>query len=169
MAAPPAPPASPPEKCDSEPAGKQLAGALVAMLGVALTSITEAEFSMVGFLAVLISTAAQALQSVGSKRLLRERDVGKAELFAMAALHALLMLLPLSLLLDAWRITRAPLPAAAARRVLRWLLLNGLCSFVNQYTGLSVLDAMSLAPASEEPAPTPATAAAMTPAAQTAA
>jgi solute carrier family 35 protein E1 len=113
------------------------------MLGVALTSITEAEFSMVGFLAVLTSTTAQALQSVGSKRLLRERDVGKAELFAMAALHALLMLLPLSLLLDAWRITRSPLPDAEVRRVLRWLLLNGLCSFVNQYTGLSVLDAMS--------------------------
>ena len=113
------------------------------ILGVALTSITEAEFAMTGFLAVLMSTAAQALQSVGSKRLMREREVGKSELFAMAALHALLMLLPLSLLLDSWRIHRSPLSAADATRVIRWLLLNGLCSYINQYSGLSVLEAMS--------------------------
>ena len=112
------------------------------ILGVALTSITEAEFSMVGLIAVLTSTAAQALQSVGSKRLLRERDIGKTELFAMAALHALLMLLPLSLLLDSWRIARAPLSPSESSRVLRWLVLNGLCSFINQYSGLSVLDLM---------------------------
>lgn len=113
------------------------------ILGVALTSITEAEFSMVGLIAVLTSTAAQALQSVGSKRLLRERDIGKTELFAMAALHALLMLLPLSLLLDSWRIARDPPSARESSRVLRWLVLNGLCSFINQYSGLSVLDLMS--------------------------
>jgi hypothetical protein len=144
------------------------------VLGVALTSITEAEFTMVAFLAILLSTAAQALQSVVAKRLLREREVGKSELFALAALHAFAMLLPLSLILDAWRIHRAPSPAARrvaplardrplaitlhaclsaragrplshaqAVRVVRWLLLNGACSAVNQYSGLSVLDAMS--------------------------
>jgi len=92
-------------------------------LGVALTSITGAEVTLIGFAAILLSTAGQALQSVTAKRLMRERGVGKGELFAMAALHAFIMLLPLSLLLDAWRIqrARAPLPprartTAAARR-----------------------------------------------------
>lgn len=112
------------------------------VLGVALTSITEAEFTLAGFLAILLSTAGQALQSVAAKRLLREHEVGKAELFAMAALHALCMLLPLSVALDAWRIGRWPLSRAAQLRVGRWLVLNGLCSYVNQYSGLSVLDTM---------------------------
>jgi solute carrier family 35 protein E1 len=113
------------------------------ILGVSLTSITEAEFAMAGFLAVLLSTAACALSSVLAKRLMREQDLGKAELFAMAALQALLMLLPLSVALDARRICNLPLNHSHLRRVGLWLLLNGFCSYVNQYSGLSVLDAMS--------------------------
>ena len=110
------------------------------ILGVALTSITDAEFSGVGFMAALLSTATNSLQSVAAKRLLHQHEVAKAELFAMAALHAFLMLLPLSLAVDVWRLT--PLAQADALRVCRWLALNGLCSFVNQYVALSVLDAM---------------------------
>ena len=102
------------------------------ILGVALTSITEAEFAMSGMLAILLSTAGQALQSVLAKGLLMERHVGKAEFFAMAALHAFAMLLPLSLALDAWRIRRHPLPPAHTARILRWLVLNGVCSYVNR-------------------------------------
>lgn len=113
------------------------------VLGVALTSITEAEFTTIGFLAILLSTAAQALQAVIAKRLMREREVGKSELFALAALHAFAMLLPLSVVLDAWRIQQRPLSHAKALRLVRWLLMNGVCSYVNQYSGLSVLDAMS--------------------------
>jgi len=77
---------------------------------------------------------------VAAKRLLHQHEVAKAELFAMAALHAFFMLLPLSLAVDVWRLT--PLAQADALRVCRWLALNGLCSFVNQYVALSVLDAM---------------------------
>ena len=113
------------------------------ILGVALTSISEAEFSPMGFLAIVLSTAAQALQSVAAKLLMRDRGLGKAELFAMAALHAFAMLLPLSAALDLWRIARQPLRGEQSLRVARWLFFNGLCSYVNQYSGLSVLDAMS--------------------------
>lgn len=49
------------------------------VLGVALTSVTEAEFALSGLLAILLSTAGQALQAVVAKRLLRERDVAKGE------------------------------------------------------------------------------------------
>ena len=113
------------------------------VLGVALTSITEAEFSLAGLCAILISTAGQAFQGVAAKRLMREREVGKGELFAMAALHAFLMLVPLSILLDVWRIRRSPLNPNQSTRLIKWLLLNGAASYVNQYSGLSVLDAMS--------------------------
>ena len=113
------------------------------ILGVALTSISEAEFSPMGFLAILLSTVAQALQSVAAKLLMRAGSVGKPELFAMAALHAFAMLLPLSILFDLWRMMRQPPSGEESWRVARWLLLNGLCSYINQYSGLSVLDAMS--------------------------
>ena len=111
------------------------------ILGVALTSITEAEFTWVGFLAGLVSTLATAVQSVAGKRLLREGEMEKAELFSLAALQACFLLLPLSLAIDAWRLT--PLSHAATLRVSRWLGLNGVCFFVNQYVSLSVLDAMA--------------------------
>ena len=61
----------------------------------------------------------------------------KAELFYVAAVFAFVLLLPLFFFLDAWRLT--PLD----RRTAGVLLLNCACSWLNQYTGLSVLDAMS--------------------------
>jgi len=45
------------------------------------------------------------------------------------------------LLIEAWRI--APMPHLHLRAVLKWMAANGIISFVNQYTGLSVLDCMS--------------------------
>ena len=145
------------------------------MVGVAITSITEAEFALVGFLAALTSTVCQALQAVLTKTLLEEgvvrraqysphnspranlsarkfcairaqfsdaaaahlSQVRKAELFYVAAVFAFVLLLPLFFFLDAWRLT--PLD----RRTAGVLLLNCACSWLNQYTGLSVLDAMS--------------------------
>ena len=50
------------------------------MVGVAITSITEAEFALVGFLAALTSTVCQALQAVLTKTLLEEGVVRRAQL-----------------------------------------------------------------------------------------
>ena len=111
------------------------------VLGVMLTSITEAEFTAVGFAAGVISTGGQALQAVIAKRLLLREAISKAELFAMAAFQAFCLLLPICLGTEAWRIE--PLLTPRAQRVACWLLLNGGCSFVNQYVALSVLDAMA--------------------------
>lgn len=58
----------------------------------------------------------------------------------MAAVYAFMMLLPLCLLVEAWRI--APVSRASARSTCKWLAVNGVVSFLNQYTALSVLDAM---------------------------
>ena len=117
------------------------AAVLPIVLGVALTSVTEAEFTWLGFVAGLVSTAASAAQSVAGKRLLRAGDIAKPELFSLAALQACILLLPLSLAIDAWRLT--PLSHADALRVARWLALNGGCFFVNQYVSITVLDAMA--------------------------
>ena len=115
------------------------------VLGVALTSITDAEGSLVGLIAASISMSASALQAVTAKRLLKDRLVSsRADLFAIAALQAFFLLLPLSLAVDtsAWRQLPALEPRARVR-IASWLVLNGLCSFVNQYVSLSVLDAMA--------------------------
>lgn len=52
------------------------------------------------------STHSQALQSVLSKQALADGRVSKPELFCVAALYALLLLLPLFALLEAWRLPR---------------------------------------------------------------
>ena len=49
----------------------------------------------------------QALQSVLSKQALADGRVSKPELFCVAAQYALLLLLPLFILLEAWRLTRS--------------------------------------------------------------
>lgn len=54
---------------------RQHATVVPVVLGVAITTITEAEFAPVGFLAAIISTIAQALQTVVSKHVLSEREV----------------------------------------------------------------------------------------------
>ena len=119
----------------------QYVAVLPVVVGVAITTVSEAEFIWSGFLAALLSTVSQALQTVVSKRVLRGEEVTKSELFAVAAVYAFLLLLPLFLLLEAWRIP--PLAPHERASTAYWLGLNGLASFVNQYSGLSVLDAMS--------------------------
>lgn len=110
------------------------------ILGVALTSVSGAETTVVGFVAAGLSTSAAALQAVVAKRLLRDGDISKSQLFAMAALQAFLLLLPLALVLDARHLPT--LSYADTLRLGRLLLLNGLCSYANQYVALSVLDLM---------------------------
>jgi hypothetical protein len=78
---------------------------------------------------------------VGAKRLLRDRGVIRAELFVIASLQAFVLLLPLSLSLDMWRL--APLSAGTSWRVSQWLVVNVLCFFTNQFVALSLLDMMS--------------------------
>ena len=76
-----------------------------------------------------------------AKRVLGEAGVSKAELFCAAAVYAFLMLVPLFALLESWQLRTVS--AAAWRHTARWVLVNGLASFANQFTGLSVLDEMS--------------------------
>ena len=123
------------------------------ILGVAITTITEAEFAWVGLVAAVLSTLAAALQSVLSKRVLRDREVRREDLFSLAAFYAFALLLPLFIVLDAPRIATNQHAAAAAAaaagvgesrlRTTQLLLLNATCFLVNQYAGLSVLDVMS--------------------------
>lgn len=114
------------------------------VIGVAITTVTEVEFAWVGFFAAILSTVAQALQTALSKKVLREQAVTKAQLFCVAAIYAFLMLLPPFVLLDAWRIFAGKLLHKGNRLDAgKWLCVNGLCSFVNQYAGLSVLDALA--------------------------
>ena len=68
-------------------------------------------------------------------------QVSKSELFCLAAVYAFVLLLPLCLLIEAWRF--APLTHTSSKAVFKWLGINGIVSFLNQYVGLSVLDAMS--------------------------
>lgn len=118
-----------------------LVGVLPVVLGVGITTATEIEFVAPAALAALCSTACQALQAVLTKRVLAEQAVSTPELFALIAAGSWLLLLPLCLALDAWRIPWDD--SQRLGRSVRWLLLNIVASTANQYAGLTVLDAMS--------------------------
>jgi solute carrier family 35 protein E1 len=116
-------------------------GVLPVVLGVAITTVTEAEFHAIGFVAAVASTAAAALQMVLAKQMLTKHGISKDELFYQVATYSLLLLTPLFALIDLWRLQATGLGALFS--CAHWLLLNALCTFVNQYTGLTVLDAMA--------------------------
>jgi len=122
------------------PASRYLS-VLPVVLGVAIATSTEVEFAPVGFACAVVSTVCQALQMVLAKRVLGEASVSKAELFCVAAVYAFLMLVPLFAALEAWWLRTVS--AEAWRHTARWMLINGLASFANQFSGLSVLDEMS--------------------------
>ena len=105
-------------------------GVLPVVLGVAITTVTEAEFAWAGFVAAVGSTAAQALQMVLAKQMLTKHGVAKADLFYQVGACSILLLLPLFALVDLWRLHATGL--AALLRTAHWLLLNALCTFVNQ-------------------------------------
>ena len=110
---------------------------LPVVLGVSIATSTEVEFALLGFGMAMTSTICQALQCVLSKRILSgEAAVSKAELFCVAAMYAFVMLLPLFALFEARRL--AEVSADDWWSSARWMAVNALASFANQYTGLSV-------------------------------
>jgi drug/metabolite transporter (DMT)-like permease len=124
------------------------ASVIPVVVGVALTSATEVEFSLPGTMAALIATASQALQMVLAKRLLSAGGWTKAELFYAVAVSGFATLLLMVILFesrDLYVCYASPATPESGSRsaAVGWTLVNGLCSFCNQYAGLSVLDRFS--------------------------
>lgn len=124
------------------------ASVIPVVIGVALTSATEVEFSLPGTMAALIATASQALQMVLAKRLLSAGGWTKGALFYAVAVSGFVTLLSMVLLFetrDLYACYASPASPGSGSRssAVGWTLLNGLCSFCNQYAGLSVLDRFS--------------------------
>lgn len=124
------------------------ASVIPVVIGVALTSATEVEFSLPGTMAALIATASQALQMVLAKRLLSVGGWTKGELFYSVAVSGFVTLLSMVILFesrDLYACYASPVPPGSGSRsaAVGWTLLNGLCSCCNQFAGLSVLDRFS--------------------------
>jgi len=105
------------------------ASVIPVVIGVALTSATEVEFSVQGALAALIATAFQALQMVLAKRLLSKGGWSKGDLFFHVAVFGFAILLAMVLLFESRDLYIALSRPGRGRRTTRsalgWLLLNG--------------------------------------------
>jgi len=106
--------------------------------GVAFASATEVNFNSTGFALAMLSSLTQSMQSVQSKALLVHGTLSRTELFAVSAVFALLLLLPVWAVIDA-----IPLLSGSSGdlsvRVLLLLLANGACNFVSQLMSFTVL------------------------------
>mmetsp|Transcript_28190 Transcript_28190/g.86146 ORF Transcript_28190/g.86146 Transcript_28190/m.86146 type:complete len:369 (+) Transcript_28190:44-1150(+) len=131
----------------SEPTSySRCASVVPIVIGVALTSATEVEFSVPGALAALAATASQALQIVLTKRLMTAGGWSKADLFYHVAISGFLTLCVLVLVFESRDLYDSYLSSETTglrSAALLWMLVNGLCSFCNQYACLSVLDRFS--------------------------
>jgi solute carrier family 35 protein E1 len=128
----------------------RLAALVLLVAGVALASVTEVDFRFAGFFLALASALAQAVQAALSKACLVDQmargklspkasspTMSEFELFALAAIYAMVMLLPLWAFLD---LPSSPLPG---RSTLWLMLVNGACNFVTQLLSFALLCLLS--------------------------
>jgi len=128
----------------------RLAALLLLVSGVALASVTEVNFRFAGFFLAMLSAVAQAVQAALSKACLVDQaaraklspkignpTMSEFELFALASIYAMGMLLPLWVVLD---LPSSPLPA---RGTLQLMFLNGACNFVTQLLSFALLCLLS--------------------------
>lgn len=128
----------------------RLAALFLLVGGVALASVTEVDFRFAGFFLALASALAQAVQAALSKACLVDQaaraklspkaaspTMSEFELFALAAIYAMGMLLPLWVILD---LPSSPLPG---RSTLWLMLVNGACNFVTQLLSFALLCLLS--------------------------
>jgi solute carrier family 35 protein E1 len=128
----------------------RLAALFLLVAGVALASVTEVDFRFLGFFLALASALAQAVQAALSKACLVDQAarsrlspkpgaplMSEFELFALAAIYAMGMLIPLWVILD---LPSSPLPG---RNTLWLMLINGACNFVTQLLSFALLCLLS--------------------------
>ncbi|KAH1012568.1 solute carrier family 35 member E1 homolog [Dendroctonus ponderosae] len=107
--------------------------------GVAIATLTEISFNMVGLVCALISTAGFSLQHIFSKKVLKDTKVHHLRLLHILGRLALIMFLPIWLYADFLNVIQDKAKTYQNYRIIILLFLDGVLNFLQNVIAFSVL------------------------------
>lgn len=113
--------------------------------GVAIATVTELSFDMVGLLSALIATCGFSLQNIFSKKVLHDTNIHHLRLLHMLGRLSFFMFLPIWVIFDLSRIVYHPIlgSEATALSVLFYLFLDGFFNWLQNVVAFSILHLVS--------------------------
>ncbi|CAG9772252.1 unnamed protein product [Ceutorhynchus assimilis] len=108
--------------------------------GVAIATLTEISFDMVGLVSALVSTAGFSLQHIFSKKVLKDTSVHHLRLLHILGRLALFMFLPIWLYADFLSLIHDKTLVYQDYRVTSLLFLDGVLNFLQNIIAFSVLN-----------------------------
>lgn len=108
--------------------------------GVAIATVTELSFDMIGLISALIATMGFSLQNIFSKKVLHDTGVHHLRLLHILGRLALIMFIPVWLVVDLQNVMQHPtLMSGEDYRVLMLLFLDGVLNWLQNIVAFSVL------------------------------
>ncbi|XP_050293301.1 solute carrier family 35 member E1 homolog [Anthonomus grandis grandis] len=108
--------------------------------GVAVATLTEISFDMVGLVCALVSTAGFSLQHIFSKKVLKDTSVHHLRLLHILGRLALFMFLPVWLYTDFWTLTQNKKALVHQDyRIMALLFIDGLLNWLQNIIAFSLL------------------------------
>lgn len=108
------------------------------VVGVAVATLTELSFNMIGLLSALASTMAFSLQNIYSKKVLHDTGIHHLRLLLILGRLALILFAPIWILYDLRRLLDDPV-TDASYNVLGLLFLDGVLNWLQNIIAFSVM------------------------------
>lgn len=107
--------------------------------GVAIATLTEISFDMVGLISALISTMGFSLQNIFSKKVLKDTGMHHLRLLQLLGKLALIMFLPIWIFVDSFKVMQHPAITSFDYRVLALLFTDGVLNWLQNVIAFNVL------------------------------
>ncbi|KDR22076.1 solute carrier family 35 member E1 homolog [Zootermopsis nevadensis] len=108
--------------------------------GVAIATVTEISFDLIGLISALIATMGFSLQNIFSKKVLHDTGIHHLRLLHILGRLALIMFLPVWLVVDLQNVIQHPtLVSGEDYRILALLFLDGVLNWLQNIVAFSVL------------------------------
>nr|CAG4640945.1 EOG090X07UV [Eulimnadia texana] len=124
----------------------QIYGSLIPIIvGIAIATVTELSFDLLGMLSALMATCGFSLQNIFSKKVLRDTGVHHLRLLQILGQLALIMFLPIWALFDLRRIIQHPSVVSGDQpeTILIYLFLDGFLNWLQNVVAFSILHLVS--------------------------
>ncbi|XP_004529655.1 solute carrier family 35 member E1 homolog isoform X1 [Ceratitis capitata] len=107
--------------------------------GVAIATLTEISFDMVGLISALISTMGFSLQNIFSKKVLKDTGMHHLRLLHLLGKLALFMFLPIWVFVDSFKVIQHPAITGFDYRVIALLFTDGVLNWLQNVIAFNVL------------------------------
>ncbi|CAG5107407.1 Oidioi.mRNA.OKI2018_I69.chr1.g3305.t1.cds [Oikopleura dioica] len=113
------------------------------IIGIAMATISELNFNMIGTIAAFASTIGFALQNLYTKKSLRDLNIHQHVLLQHLTFYGFFMLLTLWLFTDMPKIMDADHKNLSVHSIITLLFISGVCSLLQNLTAFSVMALVS--------------------------